>query len=524
MSEATDLKPIVDHLTARFGELVPIGAGGMARVYRGQDPDRKIPVAIKVMLPDAAARGHLRTRFLREMRLLKEWSHPNLIRVYDAREVPYLWFSMEFLDGANLHHHIRRMGALPWEEAVGILEDLLSALGYVHAQGYVHRDVKPANVILDSSGRARLCDLGLVGRPEPSGITKMGQMMGTFQYMAPELIAGHPVKEVGDLFGAGLVLFELLTGGPYFKLVADGQLREPVRPLEEALAPELPAELRTFLETLLAIDPIDRFSSAADALRALHDLGEIRREKARFESLLELATLDLATLGPLAEALGFLDRLSPKQRQLYLQEPENMQELRLHAWEVRQRTRRFEGLDDESSVAGVEAWKALAAELDGELAPLVDEGDLGQVDRAIDAVEMTQTALRLALKWARLEPIHTIYPAVSKELKDGLRLALPEEEVPVYAGGDLQAARARVTSLLTRLLRASLKDKGWVSLFLQHRVEGLHWILAVKGRDLSLTVDAANVALGTDADEIQVAAGDAGGLVLTMPAIWEPVS
>ena len=523
MSEATDLRPIVDHLTARFGELVPVGVGGMARVYRGQDPDRKIPVAIKVMLPDAAARGHLRTRFLREMRLLKEWSHPNLIRVFDTREVPFLWFSMEFLDGANLHHHIRRMGALPWEEAVGILEDLLSALAYIHAQGYVHRDVKPANVILDGSGRARLCDLGLVGHPEPSGLTKMGQMMGTFQYMSPELISGHPVREPGDLFGAGLVLFELLTGGPYFKLVADGQLREPVRPLDEALDPDLPAELRGLLETLLAMDPTDRFATASDALRAVRDLGEIRREKARFESLLELATLDLATLGPLAEALGFLDRLSPKQRQLYLQDPDNLQELRLHAWEVRQRTRRFEGLDDESSVAGVEAWKALAAELDGELAPLVDEVDLGQLDRAVDAVEMTQTALRLALKWARLEPLDEIYPAVARELKDGLRLALPEEDVPVYAGGDLAAARLRVSGLLTRLLKACVRDKGWVSLFLQHRVEGLHWILEVKGRDLSLTVERAHAALGMDAEEIQVAAGATGGLVLTMPAVWSPV-
>ena len=191
-----------------------LGSGGMAVVYLGHDDRLHRPVAIKRLADNLAANDDLRKRFLREGRLAAGLSHPNIVQVYDTGEDdegrPYI--VMEFVDGESLAATIQREGPLDPERVVGIGLDCCAGLGYAHAAGLVHRDVKPHNLLTDAHGRIKVADFGVARSLEGASITRTGSVLGTANYLAPEQARGEVVTTAADIYALGVTLHQLLTG------------------------------------------------------------------------------------------------------------------------------------------------------------------------------------------------------------------------------------------------------------------------------------------------------------------------
>jgi hypothetical protein len=208
-----------------------IGAGGMATVWLATDERLGRKVAIKALSDALATDPAYVARFEREARIAAGLSHPNLVEVLDsgaAGEQPYL--VMEYVDGPTLADALQRdPGGVDTEQ---LARELLGALRHIHAAGVVHRDVKPANVLIGADGRARLTDFGIARPEEGTQITQTGQMVGTLQYMAPELIEGKPASERSDLYSCGVLLKECAGGsqeGDVGRLVKRLTARRPRR-------------------------------------------------------------------------------------------------------------------------------------------------------------------------------------------------------------------------------------------------------------------------------------------------------
>jgi hypothetical protein len=182
----------------------------MASVFLAEDVELGRRVAIKRLHPDSAA--DLAPRFRREMRVAASLSHPNVVTVYDAIEHEgAVLLIMEYVEGPSLAQHMRD-GPLEPDDALAILRPLADAVDYLHAQGVIHRDVKPANIMLDPAGRVKLTDLGIASAAQATGITSTGTILGTPAYMAPEMFEGDRATDAADVFSVAAIAFELLTG------------------------------------------------------------------------------------------------------------------------------------------------------------------------------------------------------------------------------------------------------------------------------------------------------------------------
>lgn len=237
-----------------------LGQGGMGSVFRAHDEALDRPVAIKVVAPDVAASAELRQRFVQESRTVARLRHPHIVAVYSAGEADgLLYFVMEFVPGESLRDRLTREGRLSEAEAVPILRDIALALDYAHAQGLVHRDVKPENVLLDrDTGRAMLTDFG-VARALQSNlqITGAGFVLGSPRYMSPEQASGDAdIDGRSDLYSLGLIAVEMLTGAPAVDAptaasVLVKHLTEAVPSLSES-APATSATVASAIDRLLA--------------------------------------------------------------------------------------------------------------------------------------------------------------------------------------------------------------------------------------------------------------------------------
>jgi len=258
-----------------------IGAGGLADVFRARPAAGSgRPVALKVLREPERSMAH-RKRFLREGRLLARMSHPGLPRCMGAVDGDAPFLVLELLKGRTLSERIKAGGPLEPQQVSFVAIGLLRVLTFLHDNGIVHRDVKSSNVYLADDRRVLLLDLGLAADPSDPLTTTLGDVMGTYAYMAPEQLSGAEVDHRCDLYSLGVTLYEALAGvRPYQARGAAGYLqvgRETEPPVLVDLCPDAPARLLDTVSRLMARDPTARPSSAGIALAMLTGTGDMKR-------------------------------------------------------------------------------------------------------------------------------------------------------------------------------------------------------------------------------------------------------
>ncbi|MBC7855989.1 MAG: serine/threonine protein kinase, partial [Pirellulaceae bacterium] len=247
-----------------------VGQGGMGCVLRAVDTKLSRIVAVKVMAPELAANPTAVKRFLREAQSAAAVVHDHVVTIHavdDQSRPPYL--VMEFIEGQTLQQKIDREGALPLKQILRIGSQMAAGLAAAHKTGLIHRDVKPANILLENGvQRVKITDFGLARAADDVEMTKTGLIAGTPQYMSPEQAHGQPVDFRSDLFSLGSVLYTMCTGRPPFRAESTmGTLRrvcdDTPRPIREVNA-EIPDWLSATIDKLLAKRPEDRFQSATE--------------------------------------------------------------------------------------------------------------------------------------------------------------------------------------------------------------------------------------------------------------------
>ena len=266
----------------RYEVLEVLGRGGFGIVLRAFDESLRRVVAVKVLAPHLAATSPARKRFLREARASAQVRHENVVQVYEVGEQPLPHLVMEFIPGETLQQRLDRTGPLDVAEVLRVGRQLADGLAAAHAHGLVHRDVKPANVLLEGGPRVhvKLTDFGLARAADDASLTQSGQVAGTPMYMAPEQAQGEPVDPRADLFSLGSVLYVMTTGRPPFR--ARGALAVLKRVAEDAprpiweIIPETPDWLCDLIARLHAKDPADRFQTAREVADLLaHHLDRV---------------------------------------------------------------------------------------------------------------------------------------------------------------------------------------------------------------------------------------------------------
>jgi serine/threonine protein kinase len=315
-------RPLID---LRAGEEVAgyrviecVGRGGMGRVYRAVQPRLERVVALKLIRPEIAAEEAFRARFRREAQLAASVDHPNVLPVYEADEADGLLFvAMRWVEGPDLRRVLRTEGPLAPTRAVHIVAQLAEALEAAHRIGLVHRDVKPANVLIEGD-RLYLSDFGLArSLGAPDEMTATAGFVGTIDYAAPEVLDGAPMSSSADIYALGCLLFETLTGSvPYpaetllAKLHAHA-IAAPPKPSE--LRPELPVAFDAVVHRALDKNPARRFASARELAHAARSAletqpvdGAVRRarrhhvKEAAFAGAVALAAAAVALVALLA--------------------------------------------------------------------------------------------------------------------------------------------------------------------------------------------------------------------------------
>ncbi|MGW0512326.1 Stk1 family PASTA domain-containing Ser/Thr kinase [Streptomyces olivaceoviridis] len=264
-------------LDGRYRVDARIAAGGMATVYRALDTRLDRVLALKVMHPTLAADGTFVERFIREAKSVARLDHPNVVQVFDqGTDGSYVYLAMEYIAGCTLRDVLRERGAVQPRAALDVLEPVLAALGAAHRAGFVHRDMKPENVLIGDDGRVKVADFGLV-RSVDTVTSTTGAVLGTVSYLAPEQIEQGTTDPRVDVYACGVVLYEMLTGakphsGDSPAQVLYKHLHEDVPP-PSALVPGLPYHLDELVASATARTPDIR---PHDAVALLAQVREAR--------------------------------------------------------------------------------------------------------------------------------------------------------------------------------------------------------------------------------------------------------
>ncbi len=262
-------------LDGRYRLVRALARGGMATVWVGEDTLLTRRVAVKTLHPELAFDEDLRTRFRNEAVAAARLSHPGIVATYDTGDddgVGYI--VMEFVDGPNLRRVLDAKGPLQIRETVRIGREVAAALDAAHRQGIVHRDVKPANVLVPPGMAVKVTDFG-IAKAGGSELTRTGTVVGTARYLAPEQLRGEPVDARTDIYALGLVLYEMLVGelpfhGDTEMQIALARLSTAPAPIRQA-RPDAPAGLARLVMACLAVDPAGRPASAQAVADALSD-------------------------------------------------------------------------------------------------------------------------------------------------------------------------------------------------------------------------------------------------------------
>ncbi len=254
-------------LGSRYEILRQLGQGGMGAVYQARDRELDRMVALKVIRPELATRPDILQRFKQEIILARQVTHRNVIRIFDLGEADGIKFiTMEFIEGQDLKTLVAEKGKLSIEKIVSIIEQVCLALEAAHAEGVVHRDLKPQNIMVDKQDKVSVMDFGIARSLEFGGMTHTGALIGTPEYMSPEQVQGDKVDARSDLFTLGIIFYELLTGSMPYQ--ADTVMGTMIKRTKERARPpaqvnqEIPQFVSDVVAKCLETEPQKRYQSA----------------------------------------------------------------------------------------------------------------------------------------------------------------------------------------------------------------------------------------------------------------------
>jgi serine/threonine-protein kinase len=298
------MERLVGQTVSHYAFLEKLGAGGMGEIYKARDSRLNRIVAVKVLAPGKTGDPNRRRRFIQEAQAASALNHPNIITIHDILpEGDTQYMVMEYVSGKTLQEMIRA-GKLPVPQVLQLATQMANALGVAHAAGIIHRDFKPANVMVNGSGLVKILDFGLAKLTDLSPpmevtsdgqqntltaapLTREGSIMGTVNYMSPEQAEGLKLDYRSDIFSFGAVLYEMLTGHRAFDgdsgiSTLSAVLRDEVKPIHE-IAPEVPAELADLVNRCLRKNPEARWQSMTDVEAELTSLKR-RSDSGNFHS------------------------------------------------------------------------------------------------------------------------------------------------------------------------------------------------------------------------------------------------
>ncbi|MGB6581095.1 MAG: PASTA domain-containing protein [Streptosporangiaceae bacterium] len=276
-------------LDGRYAVTARIAHGGMATVYQATDTRLDRQVALKVMHAELARDEEFVRRFIGEAKSVARLSHQNVVAVFDqGSDGPFLYLAMEYVPGRTLKEVLRDSGRFSPATALEIMTGVLDGLAAAHASGIVHRDIKPENVLLTADGRIKVADFGLARAHSAAGHTRAGLLIGTVSYVPPEQVTGGSTGPGGDVYSAGVMLFELLTGRLPFTgdtplSVAYQHVNSGV-PAPSALVPGIPAAVDRLVLAATSRDPARRPADAGEFLRAVRQVRQGLAQSSRPES------------------------------------------------------------------------------------------------------------------------------------------------------------------------------------------------------------------------------------------------
>jgi serine/threonine-protein kinase len=243
-------------------------------VYKGVDTMLDREVAIKVMRPELASQTSVVERFRSEAVTLAKLNHPNIATLYSLfRDAEDLFMVLEYVEGESLEDILQRRGALPAEEAIPIFCQALDGINYAHKLAIIHRDIKPSNMMLTSEGVLKVLDFGIARLLGTARMTRVGNIIGTLEYMSPEQVRGEETDARSDIYGLGMMLYEMLTGSLPFESTNEFVLMKahteemPVPPRQ--LNPDIPEAIEAAIMRAVAKDPNDRFQNGGEFLKTI---------------------------------------------------------------------------------------------------------------------------------------------------------------------------------------------------------------------------------------------------------------
>ena len=261
-------------LAGRYEILETLGQGGMGAVYKAKDLELDRMVALKVIRPELAKNSAIIDRFKQELLLSQRVTHRNVIRIYDLGEGDGVKFiTMEFIEGQDLRSLIHERKKVAPEEAVEVMEQVCLALDAAHSVDVIHRDLKPQNIMRDKTGRILVMDFGLARTVEGEGMTQTGALVGTMEYMSPEQALAKELDQRSDIFSAGLIFYELLSGQMPYR--ADSALASLIRRTQERARPisehdsTIPQSLSNIVSKCLEREPAARYQTSKELLADL---------------------------------------------------------------------------------------------------------------------------------------------------------------------------------------------------------------------------------------------------------------